>query len=87
MKYTFYMKDMETGEQKYHNGTCDYEDDNDMMWDWFEGDFSCDCNRWLAFTDWEEDFEDVSCNEDENRIVIEKIIGEDGNEIDFSFYL
>ncbi len=66
MAYRVAIKDTETGEVRVTEFP--YEDD-DLFW-WTDGNFGCDCNRWLTFERAggnEPDLDDMSCNEGPNR--------------------
>ena len=66
IKVTARLKDRHTGEIKDYV----YESTNDnIAWQWTEGNYSCDCNRSIAFYGLTLDNKAVlSCSGDENRI-------------------
>lgn len=45
--YTFSILDMETGKSHEHCDEQPYNDKLDMLWQWGEGNYGCDCNRGL----------------------------------------
>lgn len=56
MGSTFYIKNNETGEIR------PYHDDFEFFeYIWAEGNFSCDCNRHMFFTDTTEDYDCGEC--------------------------
>ena len=78
IKIRVFLTDTRTGE------TRTYDDDDFSEYMWSEGNWSCDCNRWLFFTNWETD-EDLPCSEyGKNLIVVNKIIDLNTNEILYS---
>lgn len=55
-----------TGETRWID-TEEILDDGDSCpttYNWEEGNFSCDCNRHLFFTNWDESVDDHECSED-----------------------
>ena len=81
MKYSVLLKDNHTKEEVL----CPQEfewNDNNWFW-WFEGNMSCDCNRYLEFERAKgntPDFEKGKCGEEHYTIV--KIVLKDGTEIE-----
>lgn len=64
MKYIFTLKDRLTGEIKEYVSNYKYSI-KDLLYQWLEGNFECDCNRALFFWNWEKE---LPCNTSkENR--------------------
>jgi len=80
MKYLFYLRNTETGETKTYHENYDWDDEGDMFFQWFENNYSCDCNRSLFMYEHEEDKE-LDCSGDKNIIVIDKIENEEGETV------
>lgn len=87
MKYTIKLKDTRTNETR----SVEVDDTetgglHGLLFQWFENNFSCDCNRSLFFYDWDDwdDSKELPCGDD--TIVIEEIRDSDGNEVDCSEY-
>jgi hypothetical protein len=75
MKYKFHLRNIETGESRVYEDDFDHESESGMFWQWFEGNFCCDCNRSLFLYDWDESKE-LLCNSEDNTIVLDKIVRE-----------
>lgn len=64
------LRNTETGEVRKvdpylkYDGTKEWM--NELEWFWTEGNFSCDCNRWMAFewaADGDPDLDEAECGE------------------------
>ena len=83
MKYTFTLRDTRDGKAVVYNEDYDWPDEHLMLFQWLDNNYSCDCNRWLFFTDGDDDAEDLPCSGSDNAIVIDRIADEHGVEINF----
>jgi len=83
MKYTITLRDNSTGETKDYQEKYDWEEEHSMLYQWFDGNYSCDCNRAIFMKG--EYIENAPCSD--GKIDVIKIVDEAGNEIDFSSYL
>ena len=55
MTYSFTLKHNDT--IVTYNDTYDYKDESHMLYMWLEGNYSCDCNRYMfMYNDYETDF-------------------------------
>ena len=83
--YKIYLRDTITGESYVFFEDCvhgDYTEEN-LLWQWTEGNYGCDCNRFI-FLRWETDADsEMDCNLGANRIVIDKIERPDGSIINY----
>lgn len=81
MIYTVRLLDTRDGkeythEDEYTNFECDAWDlDGGVVWDWTDGNYSCDCNR-SGFVD--NALPDLDCNTGDNLIKLLSIVREDG---------
>ena len=77
LKYIFYLRNTITGE----TNTCvqDWEPEEDMLFQWLENNYACDCNRSLFLYDFDRD-KQLECGDE--IIVIDKIVRADGSCID-----
>ena len=84
MIYTIKLKDTRTNETRLIEAE-DTETGglHGLLFNWFENNFSCDCNRSLFFYDWD-DSKELPCGD--GTIVIEEITDSEGNEVDCSEY-
>jgi hypothetical protein len=62
MKYRATIRDNITGNVVY-TAEHTYTNEEELIGLWTEGNYSCDCNRHLFYTNWNEDAEDVDCGE------------------------
>lgn len=77
MKYTFKIRDPKTGLVKDLEDDYDYEDLGHMIYQWTEGNYSCDCNRSIFLYGYDKKYE---CGE---TIELLKITARDGTEVEF----
>lgn len=63
MKYIFTLYDPITNITKEHIDNYDYKDINHMYYQWFEGNFSCDCNKRIFIYNTDTDT-DYSCGDE-----------------------
>lgn len=77
MNYSIQVYDRESGRVAMYSFGPDihWDDDKDVFW-LSEGNFACDCNRCLAFKEFE--VGDMECNCGDNRFMILRAIGDDG---------
>lgn len=86
MRYTIYLKDKRNGNIKKYNDDWDYKDDDDydaidrMLINWFEGNYSCDCNKSIFMYG---EKGELSCNGKIETIIVEKIIERESKKIIF----
>lgn len=89
MNYKFTIKNTATGEEKVYKDACDWKEEKDMLFMWFQHNYACDCNRELFFEDEEPEdwdaWDAVACGDE--RYTIERIEREDGTTVDFSEYV
>lgn len=52
MKYIFTLHDTTNGYEKKYYDDFDWDDEGDMLYQWLEGNYSCDCNRLMFLYDW-----------------------------------
>lgn len=81
MRYKFQLRNIETGETCLYADIHDYEEEYRMLCQWLEGNFSCDCNRSLFLYSQEKE---LPCNNGENTIVVDKIVREDGTDVQYN---
>lgn len=74
-KYSYLLLDRKNGNM-YGNHFEDDSDDN-VMWDWSNGNNSCDCNRMLKMYG----RHNYPCNSGDNRVIVLNITNEDTNTI------
>lgn len=82
MKYFITLQDIRDGYQKRYYAEYEWEDEADMFYMWFEGNYACDCNRSLFLYNGDET-QELACNiyDDDNVIKIVKIEDETGKQI------
>lgn len=91
MKYIITLKDRITGYQREYVQPYDYQDrpersstaDEQVKYQWLEGNYECDCNRALFL--WDHEGEELSCNKYQDdttrRIDLLKIIDATGHQV------
>jgi hypothetical protein len=81
-----YLRNTIDGFVNIHQPDYEYDDSEPFnSWIWWEGNFSCDCNRSLFL--YEADLDDereLECNLGNNVIIIDKIVRRDTGEILYS---
>lgn len=80
MKYTIRLRHTSTGETKDHECPVDWDDEHMMLFNWFENNFACDCNRMMILCD--DDDTDFPCGHE--AVAIDWIKREDGSMVDIS---
>ena len=80
MKYTINLRNTLTGETTAYQDDYEWKKEKSMIFQYTEGNYSCDCNRSLFMYNWDEDKE-LECSMDTNVVVIDKITREDGSEV------
>ena len=78
MKYTIHLRDTRTGVTKVHHDDYDWGDESAMLFQWTEGNYSCDCNRSIDFYD--DEAKRLECSAG-NVIALDKIEDANGLEI------
>jgi hypothetical protein len=81
MKYSYHLRNKETGETAVYEEGYDWDSEQSMLFQWLENNYSCDCNRSLFMYGWDEDRE-LGCNLGENTIVLDRVVREDGTEVE-----
>jgi hypothetical protein len=88
MKYKFTIKNTKTDEVRVYSDDYDWDDEHNMMFQWFENNYHCDCNRALCFAraagEDEDDAWETDCGHELYQVL--SIEGEDGNLVNFCKY-
>jgi hypothetical protein len=83
VKYRFHLRNTITGETGVYEDSCDYADLGLLLYQWADGNYGCDCNRSL-FLYGDDETKHLPCGDD--VIALDRIVGEDGSEIDPASY-
>lgn len=85
--YSYLLRDRSKNYEGWYKDHYDWEDEHDMFFQWFDNNYSCDCNRSLFLYDL--DFDDCyECSGSENVIeVLEIVNNETGEKVYFNDYL
>ena len=71
--YDVYLRNTQTGEFKVYRENYGWNTPTDGVFQWEQGNYSCDCNRSLFMYDHEESKE-LPCSGKENVIVVDKLV-------------
>jgi len=80
MIHKIFLRNTLTGETRTYDDDFDWPSDNALRFQYFEGNYSCDCNRSLMMHDHDQS-KKLECSAYENVIAIDKILREDGTEV------
>lgn len=85
MRFDIHLRDTLTGATKIDRDDFEWQTEQAMLFQWIEGNYSCDCNRGAVLYD--ED-PDLPCSPlGTNRIVIDRIANRaTGQEVDMDLY-
>jgi len=81
MRYKFALRNVETGESRLYEEVFDWSEESQMLFQWTQGNYSCDCNRGLFLYNWD-DAKEVECSGHDNTIALDAITREDGTSVD-----
>ncbi len=81
MNYKAYIINNETGEARWSEHPCPDKYDDVQEYQWVDGNYSCDCNRWLFWSRAKgvEPEADVDCGD--SRFTVPYLEFEDGKRI------
>ncbi len=79
MQYIFHLQDTVSGDSTEYHDNYEYDEEG-VLYQWLEGNYSCDCNRSLFLWNWDET-KHLPCNMGLNQIKLTKIIRPDGTEV------
>ena len=88
MSLEVHLKDTVTGFERVYVDNYEWDDESVVLFQYFEGNYSCDCNRLYFLWDWgriDGGPDEIDCAA-ENRIEITRLVW-NGQDLSFSEYL